>query len=334
MKQNDITLLFIFIILTFAVISSYTQSVVMKPQNPMFLTNFRHETISKPSDHAFNFLFDPIVINSDDDFINYKFPGNGTIDDPYRISNLTILTNESIGIFISQTTAYFVISDCHITALNYGIYLSNVHSNTALIINNTIEYNSEAAIYLSSSLGIKIKDNSLFQNGCGILTLLGSNSQIVNNTISNNTSNGIRLINSDSCLIIYNNISLNKEYGIYIAGNCQYNSVHHNWFIENSKTTTSQGYDDGIDNLWFFPQTKEGNYWNNWDGVGGYLIDGNAKSVDYYPLDITGNRYSTSQTVETTQQVLSEGILLITVYILSISYIFQHLKKHLHIKCN
>ncbi|MCG3217292.1 MAG: hypothetical protein KAS63_11225, partial [Candidatus Heimdallarchaeota archaeon] len=46
---------------------------------------------------------DPILIDSDDDFITYGFPGNGTEINPYIIENYNIITTTENGISISFT---------------------------------------------------------------------------------------------------------------------------------------------------------------------------------------------------------------------------------------
>ena len=51
---------------------------------------------------------DPISITSDGNFTNYGFLGTGTVEDPYVIEGLEIITMSSTGIFITDTTKYFV----------------------------------------------------------------------------------------------------------------------------------------------------------------------------------------------------------------------------------
>ena len=35
--------------------------------------------------------------------------------------------------------------------------------------------------------------------------------------------------------------------------------------------------------MWYDDDSKHGNWWDNYDGKGEYLIDGSAESVDKYP---------------------------------------------------
>ena len=64
---------------------------------------------------AFN-LRGPIFITSDTEFTaeNGVVAGSGTADDPYVIAGWEISVSEGNGIFITGTTAHFVISECHI----------------------------------------------------------------------------------------------------------------------------------------------------------------------------------------------------------------------------
>ena len=50
-----------------------------------------------------------IVINTDNDFVRYGFPGNGSIDDPYIISNLTLNTSKMYGFVITNISSYFIL---------------------------------------------------------------------------------------------------------------------------------------------------------------------------------------------------------------------------------
>ena len=45
----------------------------------------------------------------------------------------------------------------------------------------------------------------------------------------------------------------------------------------------SNAIDDGLDNKWD-DGVNQGNYWNNYDSSGVYLVPESAGSVDYYPL--------------------------------------------------
>ncbi|MCK5158751.1 MAG: right-handed parallel beta-helix repeat-containing protein, partial [Candidatus Heimdallarchaeota archaeon] len=153
-------------------------------------------------------LHDPIVITSNDDFLTYDFPGNGTEFDPYRIENLNITTEVYNGISIRDVGSFFVIQNCIIDAHVYGIQINSVSSREILIYNNicygnfigigvstctnlSIEnnicsYNSEAGIAVGSSSAISIRNNTCFLNEIG--TSIGSSESCLftDNLIHNN----------------------------------------------------------------------------------------------------------------------------------------------------
>jgi len=89
--------------------------------------------------------------------------------------------------------------------------------------------------------------------------------------------------------ITYNNFYHNTNYGIYIPYTCTRNIIHHNNFWQNNGA--AKGMTDGRSqacnddsNTWYDNAAKEGNYWSNWDGSGGYPIAGDAGAYDMYPL--------------------------------------------------
>ncbi len=251
---------------------------------------------------------EPIDINSDDVFISLGFPGSGTVEDPYIIEDYNITTTSNIGIAISCTTKYFVISNCYIDTEYYGIYINNVTDGTAIVINNTCNNNDYYGIYLDDSdsstvanntctnnqvsiyqcysSGATITNNTCTNNNLGIYLYYSSGATITNNTCTNNNC-GIYLIASDSCLIIYNNIRENSGYGIETASDfVSYNNIiHHNYFVNNSIDgfKTSQAYDYGVNTTWYDTISLEGNYWSDWYGSGSYSIDG-LNYVDPYPM--------------------------------------------------
>ncbi|MFX1589839.1 MAG: hypothetical protein ACFFC1_16980, partial [Promethearchaeota archaeon] len=84
-------------------------------------------------------LQDPIVIVSDNDFLDYDFSGNGTQENPYVIEDFRIGASgtNSIGISISNTNFYVIIKNCIVYSDFVGISLMDVASGTVWIINNT-----------------------------------------------------------------------------------------------------------------------------------------------------------------------------------------------------
>ncbi|MHA1592005.1 MAG: NosD domain-containing protein, partial [Candidatus Heimdallarchaeaceae archaeon] len=182
-----------------------------------------------------------IDITSDDDFL--VFPGEGTLEDPYRIEDLNITTAEDFGISILGTTKYFIIQHCYLEALYTGIRIDTITSGTCTIFNNTCVNNGADGILLRESDNVNITGNTCFlngrngiyvdyysdfavivnntcnnNNGDGIYFYFLSNSgQVINNTCNFNTLYGICITMSSSCKIIQNECH-NNDYGIVISG--------------------------------------------------------------------------------------------------------------------
>jgi len=160
-------------------------------------------------------LSQPIIISSDEQFA--PFPGEGTKDNPYRIENYTITTNNAYGIHIKGTTKHFVIQNCIIKAARSrsGIFLSFVAKGTANIRNNTITQSSNG-IRVFYSEACTISNNVIHNNfESGILLTSSDFCFVTNNTIESNGGNGIFLDISHNVNIVENTIISNKDFGIY-----------------------------------------------------------------------------------------------------------------------
>ncbi len=163
-----------------------------------------------------------------------------------------------------------------------GIWLWNIDGGT--LTNNTCNNNNDSGIYLTDSDATLI-NNTCNNNNDGIFLAGSGNSTVSNNTCNNNNDSGIYLGGAYYCLITYNLLQENEDYGIKIASYSEGNSIHHNTFIDNNLGGTSQAIDNGTNNIWYDLNTNEGNYWSDWLGTGNYSIAGDAGSVDPYPLD-------------------------------------------------
>ena len=85
------------------------------------------------------FKYTAIIIDSDSDFLDYDFSGNGTQENPYIIEDFRIGASgaNSFGISLSNTYSYVIIRKCIIYSDFVGIRLMDVASGTVWIINNT-----------------------------------------------------------------------------------------------------------------------------------------------------------------------------------------------------
>jgi len=158
-----------------------------------------------------------LIIDSDDKFNLYEFPGKGTKQDPYVIEDYVINTDKDAGIIISGTTKYFIIKNCYINAHYYGILIKNVKDNTATILNNTC-VSTGFGIRIENSGYTTVMNNVCYDNtGSGVYLLNSNNSLITNNYVYNNDLNGIRLEISHNSVIAYNTVMNNKQRGIKVG---------------------------------------------------------------------------------------------------------------------
>ena len=113
-------------------------------------------------------------------------------------------------------------------------------------------------------------------------------------------------------IISYNNFINNSKYGVDIQTG--YGITFRNNFIQNNSGGTSQAGDNSTDNngmIWYDSDTKEGNFWDNWNQVGSYQIDGLVNSKDLYPLNasiILTQSSSTTSSKSTSSTTSSNAI--------------------------
>lgn len=205
-----------------------------------------------------------VLIYSDQDLIDYGFPGTGSVSDPYIIENRIFNSSlHVVGIHISGTTKHIYLRDCEFLGFTTSIEIKNITSGAIYIQNNTIN---------DSTSGIDIYDSG------GVM--------IENNDLSNNY-NGIKLYNTNGTIIKNNRLEGSTTYAIILDSECDSNEIYFNDFIDNCKIALgiiSQARDDGINNMWYNAVEEKGNYWSDWDEEGNYNIDGSAYSVDKFPM--------------------------------------------------
>jgi len=141
--------------------------------------------------------------------------GNGTLNDPYIIENLTINgQGVSYCIRIRDCNIFFKIKNCAISNATSGIILVDAFNGkltTNKLSNNTF------GIHLKTSDNINISANSVsYNNKYGIYTYRSSNNIIMENTASLNSENGIHLEFSNNNTILGNIANSNVNYGIFL----------------------------------------------------------------------------------------------------------------------
>ena len=240
----------------------------------------------------------PILIDSDNDFVSSQFPGTGTKEDPYIIEDYKITSTGSMtnAIEVKSTSKYFIIRNCQITASYIGILVEGVSAGTASVINNTIasSTNKGGGIVLGAN-GVLVSNNTCTNFVEGIHTNYASDCIIRYNNFSNNHYHGISLRYSSNNVVTNNTVMNNEGYGVLIIRESALNKVFNNTIIDNAKLESynwddiytfqlnHQALDAGSNNIWYDAENKRGNVWSDYSGTGEYVIDGSAHAVDKYP---------------------------------------------------
>lgn len=150
-----------------------------------------------------------LIINDDLDFITYNLPGSGTKEDPYLIENYQISTTGRVaGIDIRKTTKHFNIRNCTIETDSWGIIISEIAPNTALITNNEFLNNDYKAITIYKSNGTTISNNDFKNNYEAISLKKSSFSTIKSNSFEGNWA-AVSISGTASCSIEKNNFTSN-----------------------------------------------------------------------------------------------------------------------------
>jgi parallel beta-helix repeat protein len=227
----------------------------------------------------------PIGLFNNQDYLNISQPLYGQLlffDCSDLIVQNQDLSNTLTGLYLDTSHRVQIRNN----TCNFNSYcgILNSQSMNSQFINNTC-LNNSVGIRLVNSDSCDIINNSLTFNDNGLIFLTSNNAYISNNNISFNTDTGIYVTSSNGLEVEYNFIRRNTGFGIifYSSDN---NNIHHNSFYCNAIDRESQALDNGESNLFYHFDLMEGNFWNDWSGVGPYSIYGDAENYDYYPLTI------------------------------------------------
>ncbi|MEM3396400.1 MAG: NosD domain-containing protein [Thermoplasmata archaeon] len=231
----------------------------------------------------------PIQISSDADFTsaNGVTGGSGTMSDPYIIEGWDIdAAGGSYGIWIRDTSAYFVIRNCNITSANnsanppYGAGIELRNATHGLLENNTIT-NCQYGIYLDLADNNTIQYNDVSNNTFGIYLIVSSNNTITQNSAVFCSQNAIYMRLSHYNTVTYNNCSNNTyySYGIYIdfanwntiSYNIACGSIYGGMYISSSNNNVISNNN--------FSENKKGSTFGT-TGVGIYITSANYNTID------------------------------------------------------
>ncbi|MHA1910197.1 MAG: right-handed parallel beta-helix repeat-containing protein, partial [Candidatus Kariarchaeaceae archaeon] len=212
---------------------------------------------------------DRINIANDTAFETVTTSGDGSISNPYVIEGFNISTGALAGIYIHDTTKYFIIRNCWFSGMiqsGSAIKINNVSSGTATIQSNVC-MRSEIGIEIYQAPSTKIVDNLCANNsGHGIYVSKSNYSQVIGNRCFNNFE-GIISSSTSSYLSIFNNICSYNGDGMFVSSS--YSS-----FVNNS---CHDNYFSGID---------------SWYPINSYFINNNCSGNQYNGIRIKDALFS------------------------------------------
>jgi parallel beta-helix repeat protein len=182
-------------------------------------------TINTPVENLMYGNHAPIRIVGDNDFLseNGVTGGTGTVEDPFLIENWIIISDgsSSQGIFISNTTVYFIIRNCTISGFHslpefgQGIKFSGVINGR---IEDTKVRDCETGIYILVSSHDEIFNCTCydhpFTNGYGILLYQSINISIVSSKCYN-VYDGIEILESSDIMVQKTQCYNNTSFGLF-----------------------------------------------------------------------------------------------------------------------
>lgn len=192
-----------------------------------------------------------IIIDSDDDFETSGWSGNGTVVNPYLLTQEEFEGESSLQ--IRNTRSHFKIENCTFDVDNDAIGLFNV--TNANITQNSITTNS-AGIHIGYCDFVTFLENTILGGDEGLFFYNSNNCTILNNTIASIRS-AILLSDAMNTTVVGNRLACVEEG--YTARDTR--GAFNDW-------------DDGI---------AQGNAWFDYQGTGVYPIPGSSYSVDRFP---------------------------------------------------
>jgi len=259
----------------------------------------------------------PVVIQSDTDFVNQGWPGNGSMNNPFLIEDLEIeLSLYSTCIEISHTSVYFEIRNCvfsyQYSGAYFGFYYQVLmgigvqlnHVSNCTIVNCTF-FNLDFGIDAQSVTDSLFMNNTVRNCDEGI-HLDSAETSIVNHNRVLFNNEGLWLSGTSACTITKNLIAYNKDYGIQLDYGAGQNRVFNNTIGYNQiylNEPEHNALDYGDNNIWD-DNISLGNAWSDYTGVDTYSIEGPANSVDRFPtmahFDLAGPEISWVTNLEIT----------------------------------
>ncbi len=252
----------------------------------------------------------PILIDGDNELSLIASSGDGSKSSPYIIKDLIVIGNGSTyGIYINNTTQYFILNNCSVTGTDMGIYLINV-SNGFINSSRCLE-NKKYGIYFDHSFNNSISKSSVSLSEIGIFFYDSHNCSVDYCYFSTNSRSGISLANSSFNKISRNNIHYNNNSGITLLFS------NHN--VINNNSINNHNIAILLDN-------------SNYNQVGFNIGDGNIESI--VEINCFGNLFQENfeqETNEDNKQIIIDftSILVFGLsVIILIAFIIKFIERH------
>ncbi len=213
--------------------------------------------------------------------------------------------NGAFGIAIFNSEAIIVVNNlCHRTNFTYflprssrdsrswlflfgGIYL--YRSPFSLVSNNTCTQNLGDGIILQGAHYTLVTHNNCSNNRIGIY-IINLTGLTIQKNICHQNNIGLEFWYDDfggsyppqNCTLIGNLFIENDGYGVKLCPLSNGQLFHNSFLMNNNRSI--QAVDNGTNNQWFNVSTQEGNYWENYIGIGEYPLAGSANATDPFPL--------------------------------------------------
>ncbi|MEA2070432.1 MAG: right-handed parallel beta-helix repeat-containing protein [Asgard group archaeon] len=227
-------------------------------------------------------------------YTSYGFIENNYYDTLAAQSEFYIEIHDSTYLSVINNTCGFGFSGMLIDSSNNLLIQNNTFVNTnysgmhlryvqdSHIDNNLCKNNSNSGILLYKCSFNTLTNNTCLLNKYGIFC--GPDYYLKSNSYSSMKSDRFLDDLRTNNTLIENHLENNTSFGVFLGSLYSNSLLYHNYFIDNNLEGTSQGCDNGTNNLWYNAELLEGNFWNDWTGTGGYHIEGSANAIDYYPL--------------------------------------------------
>jgi parallel beta-helix repeat protein len=265
----------------------------------MVLSRYNVFRDNKISDNSYNFEIAGLNLSE----YNHDIDCSNTVDGKpicYMVNqhNREVPANAGFVGIINSTN--IVVKNLTIEKNGQGILLA--YTNDSVVENVTVT-NNDCGIWIQSSHGNIVRGNIAVNNcfegtrlNSGGLVIWRSKQTNITENIMKNNFYGIYLAESSNNNISLNNITNSVYQGISIRSSSDYNSMHHNNFVDNSCQVNSEG----SPNIWDYDYPSGGNYWSDYngldlfsgryqnetgsDGIGDTAYTVDAENQDSYPL--------------------------------------------------